>query len=271
MEHDVLRKVQLTQLEIAKEIRRVCDENHISYFLCDGTLLGAVRHGGFIPWDDDMDLGMLRADYERFCQIAPEKLGKEYCLQTWYTDPDYALPFAKIRKRGTLFVEAKSKRLQENGFFVDIFPFDYVPEDSQGRSELAGKLLGLFRVKLMKSRYTPWMEVDRIIWKKRIGYLYYQWKSLFRTADALSAAFDALAISCGKSNMLCEQSAIPKPDYYQAKWCETTAELEFEGERFRVPACYQEYLTALYGDYMQLPPEDQRENRHQITELDFGE
>ena len=74
MEKDVLRKVQLTQLEIAKEIRRVCEENDIPYFLCDGTLLGAVRHGGFIPWDDDMDLGMLRKDYEKFCRIAPEKL-----------------------------------------------------------------------------------------------------------------------------------------------------------------------------------------------------
>lgn len=122
MERELLRKVQLTQLEIAKEIRRVCEENDIPYFLTCGTLLGAVRHQGFIPWDDDMDVGMLRENYEKFCRIAPEKLKPEYCWQSWYTDPNYALPFGKVRKRGTLYLEAKSHRLEENGFYVDIFP-----------------------------------------------------------------------------------------------------------------------------------------------------
>ena len=78
MEQEVLQKVRNTQLEIAKEIRRVCEENHISYFLAHGTFLGAVRHKGFIPWDDDMDMGMLRLDYEKFCRIAPEKLKPEF-------------------------------------------------------------------------------------------------------------------------------------------------------------------------------------------------
>ena len=271
MEQSVLRKVQLTQLEIAKEIRRVCDENGIPYFLCDGTLLGAVRHGGFIPWDDDMDLGMLRQDYERFCRIAPEKLEKDYVLQTWHTDPNYALPFAKVRKRGTLYLEAKSSRLQENGFFVDIFPFDYVPEDKGEQAKLSSRLLGVFRVKLMKSGYTPWMENDRIIWKKRIGYLYYQLKAMLTSGEKLVQEFDALATETGKTNCLCEQSALPKPDYYETGWCEDLTDLMFEGESFKAPAQYDAYLTALYGNYMQLPPEDQRENRHQIVEMDFGQ
>ena len=118
MEQDILRKLQLTQLEIAKEIRRVCEENDIRYFLCCGSFLGAVRHQGFIPWDDDFDIGMLREDYERFCRIAPEKLKPEYCLQSWHTDSRYALPFAKVRKRGTLLLERKSIHLDENGSFV---------------------------------------------------------------------------------------------------------------------------------------------------------
>lgn len=96
MERELLRKVQLTQLEIAKEIRRVCEENDIPYFLTCGTLLGAVRHQGFIPWDDDMDVGMLRENYEKFClPLPPEKLKPEYCWQSWYTDRNYALPFGK--------------------------------------------------------------------------------------------------------------------------------------------------------------------------------
>ena len=271
MERELLRKVRMVQLEIAKEIKRVCEENDIRYFLADGSFLGAVRHQGFIPWDDDMDMGMMRSDYEKFCRIAPEKLKPEYCLQTWYTDPNYGLPFGKVMKRGTVYLEnKKSRRLQENGFYVDIFPFDYVPEDAVGRQELAGKLLSIYRVKLMKSGYKPWMEEDRIIWKKRIGYLYYQMKSLFASQQELAKDYDALAVSQHDSMVVCEQSALPKPDYYQYAWIEELEDYTFEGETFKGPKDYDKFLAALYGDYMQLPPEDKRENRHQIVEIDFG-
>ena len=86
MRPEELKKLQQTQLEIALEIKRVCQENEIPFFLEGGTFLGAVRHKGFIPWDDDMDIAMLRADYDRFCRIAPEKLGEKYCFQNWHTD-----------------------------------------------------------------------------------------------------------------------------------------------------------------------------------------
>ena len=164
MEQEVLRKVQMTQLEIAKEIRRVCDENNIRYFLAAGTFLGAVRHQGFIPWDDDMDMGMMRRDYEKFCRIAPSKLKPEFCLQTWYTEPNYGLPFGKVMKRGTIYLEnKKTSRLQNNGIYVDIFPYDYAPEDPVQRNKLTAELLSIYRMKLMKSGYKPWMEEDKIV------------------------------------------------------------------------------------------------------------
>ena len=95
MERDILVKVQKIQLEMAKDVKRICDENGIRYFLYRGTFLGAVRHKGVIPWDDDMDFGMLREDYEKFCAIANEKLDSQYCFQNWHTDDNYALPLVR--------------------------------------------------------------------------------------------------------------------------------------------------------------------------------
>lgn len=136
MDKVTLRKVQLEQLCIAKEIKRVCDENGIQYFLDAGTLLGAVRHHGFIPWDDDLDIGMKRDEYERFCKIAPKALHKEFYWQEWRNDKEYALPFGKVRKRNTIYIEERSHILTENGFYVDVFPYDYAPTDENKRKNI---------------------------------------------------------------------------------------------------------------------------------------
>lgn len=271
MEKEALNKVQKIQLEMAKEIKRVCEENDIRYFLYRGTFLGAVRHKGVIPWDDDMDFGMLRPDYEKFCRIAPEKLGKAYFFQNWHTDENYALPLGKVRKRGTVFVEAKSARLRENGIYIDIYPLDFAPEGDTERRKLAGKLLHLFRMKLMKSGYTPWKEEDRTVWKKRIGYLAYQLAALPFSHKALIRKYEELVRAVPESNTIYEQSALPVVYYFDRDWCEKLAEYPYEDTTFTGPENYDAFLSCLYGDYMTLPPEDKRENRHQIQELDFGE
>lgn len=271
MEREELRRVQLTLLEIAKEIKRVCEENEIRYFLCCGTFLGAVRHQGFIPWDDDLDIGMPRQDYERFCRIAPQKLGSRFCLQSWYTEPKYALPFAKVRMRGTVYQEAKGAVLRENGFYVDVFPFDNAPVSPEDQNAHARALCTLFRMKLMKSGNRPWMDQDKIIWKKRIGYLYYQCKALGVSGEEIVKRYDALAVSLPPSGVLCRQRGLSRLDCYQADWYETLESYAFEGELFPGPAQYDAVLTAQFGDYRQLPPEEDRENRHQIVRVDFGD
>lgn len=271
MEQEVLKKVQPILLEMLKDIQRVCDENGIRYFLYRGTFLGAVRHKGFIPWDDDMDIAMLRQDYERFCAIAPDKLSKAYCFQNWHTDRDYAHPFGKVRKRGTVYVEAKCRRLPENGFYVDIYPIDFAPESPEQQRKLNRKLLHLYRIKLMKCRYTPWKEEERIIWKKRIGYLLYQTAALFVSSQWLVKKYEKIALSMPESGVLYEQSALPKVPYFKRDWCEDLAEYVFEDAAFLGPKDYDSFLSSLYGNYMELPPEDKRENRHQIMELSFGD
>ena len=271
MERDVLLKVQKIQLEMARDVKRVCDENGIRYFLYRGTFLGAVRHKGVIPWDDDMDFGMLRKDYEKFCRIANEKLDGKYCFQNWHTDENYALPFGKVRKRGTVFVESKCARLPENGIYIDIYPLDYAPADPGERKVLAKKLLHLFRIKLMKCGYTPWMEEEKIIWKKRIGYLAYQFVSLFFSQKALREKYEALVRAVPEGDTLYEQSALPIAYYFDTQWCAELEDYPYDGAVFSGPRNYDAFLSSLYGDYMELPPADKRENRHQIKELDLGE
>lgn len=270
MDHETLKKVQPVLLEIAKEVKRVCDENGIRYCLYRGTFLGAVRHRGFIPWDDDMDIAMLRPDYEKFRRLAPEKLGKDYCFQDWHTDENYALPFGKVRKRGTLFVEAKCARLPENGLYVDIYPLDYAPAQAERRA-LSGKLLHLFRVKLMKSGYTPWMEGTKILWKKRLGYCAYQALALLTTQEKLAKKYDALVSAPPESETVYEQSGLPVTYYFEKSWFEDQQDYPFEDTTFAGPRDFDACLRSLYGNYMELPPADRRENRHQIQELSLGD
>jgi len=271
MEREVLERVQPVLMEMLREIVRVCEENGIHYILSRGTLLGAIRHKGFIPWDDDMDIAMPRKDYERFCQIASQKLAPEYCFQNWHTDRDYAHPFGKVRKRGTVYVEAKCRRLPENGFYIDIYPLDYAPENQELQRKLNRTLTHIYRLKLMKCQYTPWREGDRVIWKKRIGYLFYQAVSLFISQEFLVRRYETIVLSQPESGIYYEQSAIPRVPFFESVWCDEVELYPFGSVQFAGPKNYDAFLSTLYGDYMQLPPEDQRENRHQIMELDFGE
>lgn len=195
MDNETLRKVQLAQLEIGKEIKRVCDENGIKYFLDSGTLLGAIRHKGFIPWDDDMDMGMLREDYERFIEIAPKELKPEYFLQTWKTDKSYPYAFAKIRKKGTVFIEAVSQKTNaHNEIFVDVFPYDIYPDDETVRTKLTKKIMLLKYSLWMKDGMTPWLRhksvLDRLLVKAK--YVPHYFYALTHSRDAMIAEYEKL-------------------------------------------------------------------------------
>ena len=115
------------------------------------------------------------------------------------------------------------------------------------------------------------MEEDRIVWKKRIGYVYYQLQSLFSSQRELAKNYDTLAVSIHNSPLILEQNAQPRDYSFPAEIFSELADYSFEGETFKGLKDYDTYLRLFYGDYMQLPPEDQRENRHQIVEIDFGE
>mgnify|MGYP002677881867 FL=1 len=269
MNKDLLRKVQLVQLEIACEIKRVCEENQISFFLDAGTLIGAVRHQGFIPWDDDLDIGMLRKDYNRFVEIAPKALNEEYVWQSWTNDEHYALPFGKVRKRNTLYLEEKTQHLQHNGFYVDVFPFDYAPVDEGERKKLLKKRMDLSRCILIKENYKPWVENGKINWKKKAGYLWYQVIASRYSKSALVQEYENAVAEVAPSEWVYEQFGDSHIHYYRLEWLKETAKKIFENSEFPIPIGTDKFLREEYGDYMQLPPEEERENRHGIVRVEF--
>lgn len=271
MEDDTLRRVQLEILSIAKEVKRVCEENRIPYFMESGTLLGAVRHGGFVPWDDDMDIGMLREDYERFCSIAPDVLGGAFVFQSWHTEPDYPLPFSKVRRRGTVYGEEKAKRLSENGFYVDIFPYDFAPEDEAQRRKLRKRLCHMERILLMKCGFRPWKQDDGADLKKRVGYTLYQLAAGFCSREKLIDRYEKLVLAVSDRETVYEQTGKMKLYYFPAEDMRNLGDMCFEDSAFKAPAKARDWLTRVYGDYMKLPPEEERINRHGIHEIDFGD
>ena len=268
-----LRKSQLLQLQIALEIKRVCQLHQIPYFMIAGTLLGAVRHKGFIPWDDDMDIGMLREDYDRFVQACKVDLDSRYFLQTWDTDSHFGLPFAKLMLKGTAYVERNAVKVDcQKGIFVDVFPFDNVPEDEEKQKKQDRDTYLLKRLILARNGYQVW-EPGQGGKKAVYGFL--------------SAAAHLLPLSVLHNRLLRKMTAYNgektqkivtfggsygyQKESIRREWAENVREIPFEDAMLSAPVDYDGYLRAFYGDYMTPPPEEKRGDRHNIVNIDFGE
>ena len=274
MNNDTLRRVQLTQLEMAREIKRVCGLLDIPYHLDSGSLLGAVRHKGFIPWDDDLDIGMTRLNYERFINEAPSVLSDNYTLQTWHNDLNYGLPFAKLRKKGTIYMEETSESSgAETGFYIDIFPYNAYPDQKKQRKKQGLKYDLYRRLILVKCNYSPWRASGSTDVVKRVLYSLAKILVVFISKEHLIKKYER---TCTEYEANHTEYVFPSGTSNYGKWVikrnciEDLIELQFEDDYFLCPNDFDAYLRAAYGDYMKLPPEDKRENRHRIIKIDFG-
>lgn len=240
-EGSTLRRAQLRMLEILKVVDAICTKHEIEYTLCCGSLLGAVRHGGFIPWDDDIDINVTREDLAKLRKILPRELPSHLVYQDYFTDPYYPTPIAKVRERDSyMYEEPCTDRLKEKGIFIDLIPIEEVPN-------LAWKakldywyghcLRGIHHYVDTKDTILSWIVLPFAWGLTALTRL----TNKFRRIDQLAHVYGFQAYG-----------ALQKKDYYPIK------RMSFEGFQACVPNNPDAVLTALFGDYMQLPPEDKR-------------
>lgn len=251
-----LRKLQLEMLSILVEFDRICRKHEIPYSLSCGTLLGAIRHKGFIPWDDDVDVEMPREAYERFCQVCPQEIDDtRFFFQTYETDPKYHWVYGKMRLKETVYIRPGQSHLQQKtGICIDVFALDRVPDHA-----LMQRVMELITRACRKILWAPVGALRLPNWWQRV------W---FRALGCLSAKpvlsfFSWFTRLFARREVAClaffnTENRTSRGYAYDKSWYARYLFWEFEGHHFPVPCGYHEILYLKYGDYMQLPKEEDR-------------
>lgn len=265
LDSESLRKLQLIELEILVEIERICKKNHINYTITGGTLLGAVRHGGFIPWDDDADVSMLRSEYQRFREACKKDLDiSRYYFQDIENTKGYRWGYAKVRRKDSVFLrEGQEDMPYEQGIFVDIFPRDGVPN---GVIRHKIHVLLCFVVRKMM-----WSVIGRKTAKTRIQRWIYQLLYMISKDNILQIYRHLVQYSNKEKTKYVRTLTFPLPNQlkgYERKWYQDYTRVYFEGYEFQVEASYKKWLLQEFGEYTKLPPVEKRKI-HPITEIKF--
>lgn len=254
-----MNDLQRTEFEMLKEFVRICDELELTYFLVCGSALGAAKYKGFIPWDDDMDVALPRADYEIFCKKAQEMLPEHLFLQNSDTDKYYPLIFSKIRHNGTAFVEKPYVKTNINhGIYIDVFPLDGYPEDVklQEKVEKEKHRYNMTRLCCLNVPRT-WKTALLVAWQKLCGIHRNPARFVARLEKCITRyPTDGSALWCNHGNWQGKREYAPGWQYGNGAWA------EFEGLKVRIPEKIDEYLTQKYGDWRSDPPESEMVGHH---------
>ena len=253
---DLVKKVQQTELEILLEIDKVCKKHNIKYYLYYGSLIGAVRHSGFIPWDDDIDIVLFREDYDKLMSVLASELSENFWLQNYDTDDEYWHLYAKVRKRGTLYKERNTDNIPDEkcGIWVDIFPLDNAHPRRPVDKAINGILKTMeFAIK-QKQLSVPNSEFSR----RFLPFIKF-W-SLFSKKSLIKKEQKLLQIFNKRSTPYCTNmgNVAPKAPTLYKKASFGQKFINFDGEMLPVPQDYDDILTTCYGDYMKIPPENER-------------
>lgn len=267
-----MERLHQVDMDIVKEVVRICDAHGFRYFMLGGTMLGAIRHGGFIPWDDDIDLGMPREDYEAFLQVAPEELPAYMKVVNYRNDPNYMYYITRVQDTQTKVVE---ERIGNDNKYthasIDIFPIDGTPNNPLLRKIYFFRVL--FHRALMSLCYKDSIDRKRKRSKKEKLLL---WIMEHIPVEKLTTPYKQ---KCKIDKLLRKQKiagsqyignimgAYRTREIVPAEFYGEGAYYTFEDMQLRGMAKADEYLTFTYGDYMQLPPEDQRKTHFKIIEI----
>ncbi len=250
-----LRQLQLIELELLIEADRICRKCNIHYNIIAGTLLGAVRHGGFIPWDDDADIALLRPEYEKFVEACKTELDStRFYFQDHANTPGYRWGYGKLRRKDTLFLREHQEHMcYEQGVFIDVFPLDYVPENYMKRS--------IHNFECFLYRKFFWSEVGKVADNNAFMRSLYSIMSKV-PEKKIKTRFNQFIKKSNKikSNWV-RILTFPTPNKaygYRVKWYENSTEIMFEEINFIGIEDYNAYLSFKFGNYMELPPEGQR-------------
>lgn len=248
-----LREIQLFELQMLKDVVKVCDDNNIAYMLSSGTLLGAVRHGGFIPWDDDIDIYMPLPDYKRFLKIAQKELGIKYFVQNYKTEKNYAEMWTQIRANGTTSMPVKEYKYDIHfGMCMDIFPVVGVSNDEKRRKKQA-KALELNRL-LLHDSYAKAVDEEM---NTKLKIIYFIPKCIRRAFCKINEK-NYLIDPFKEENWTIVWYSMTASAIQPKSLLEEFNEIKFEDSYFNTFKNYDLYLTNLYGDYMTPPDETQR-------------
>lgn len=265
-----LEHIHKVLLKILIDFDQICQLNHIRYFLGGGTLLGAVRHGGFIPWDDDVDVMMLREDYDKLCALKPEQLPSHLVLQTYRSDPHYHGDMAKLRLKDTFYGTEFSSRFPEmnNGFFIDIFAHDKTSTN-----------IKLQKIHIFLTRFIRSAVFHK--WEQTPMHFYGKYKGICRAVTLLNKKLPmsfweylrekvfVFFRNTSSSFLYDGMGRHLMHGSFPMEWLDDTVYLTFEGYLFPAPKEYHKYLTYSYGDYRKIPDESEK-IYHKIAKIDFG-
>ncbi len=259
MEEINLKEMKKIQIQILNQINNFCQKNKINYWLDCGTLIGAARHKGYIPWDDDIDIGMLREDYDRFMNTF-NKANRRYKLLCIEKDKNYYFAYGKVIDTKTVLYEPDEETGVKSGVYIDVFVYDNAPDNPKLADKMFKKR-DLYNKMRMAQLYKD--EYDHTSIKKRIIRFFLNLYLKFLPIDYYTRKI----VENSKTYMHENTKRIgnfTSTTKFMAdkKLLRSFIKLEFEGKKYPVPIGYDEWLHNFYGDYMQLPPKEKRVSHH---------